>query len=365
MTTKSKRATKPTTEAGEPQRVNRVDRLAMPLAERFDRTPTGGLVLPARIARDGILRYTKADGTIQLEYRPATEAFDSAMLRSIEDAPVTVLHPPKLLTPDTVRRYSVGHAKPGAHRDGNFVATNLAVTDQSAIDRIDAREIGEISMGYTCVVKEQPGTAPNGEKYTHTQSEIRANHIALIPKGTGRAGPDVALRLDALVEALDSDETRIDGDELRRASRASGPIGDVLGVITRAVALAPEMRFDGLETETDVMREAMRVAMKPDDRRPVHTAESIRIDIEARLDSDDVDEQFIAGAFEVSKYWRARVDHLERALAEKSEAKRDQYKPPALPPSRGAGTEFDENGLVGRKLVPSLMQYDPPGKVKR
>lgn len=193
-------------------RESRVDFGTIARTDKLERTPTGGVRVPANIWRNGVLVYPKADGSVVREYRPDSEAFSAAALSSVADAVVTVGHPPRLLTAETARRYSVGHARGDARRDGNFATAELVVLDADAIRRIDSNgpdRLTEISMGYTCIVDPTPGTAPNGEKYDAIQRDIRANHAALLPPGAGRAGRDVALRLDGLLE-LPGDESIIE-----------------------------------------------------------------------------------------------------------------------------------------------------------
>lgn len=190
-------------------RESRVDFGTLSRTDKLERTPTGGVRVPANIWRNGLLRYPQADGSIRTEYRPDSEAFAPAALASVADAVVTVGHPPRLVTPETARRYSVGHARGEARRDGNFAVADLVVLDGDAIRRIDSDgpdRISEISMGYTCIVDPTPGTTPSGEKYDAIQRDVRANHAALLGRGQGRAGRDVALRLDGLL-GLPTDES--------------------------------------------------------------------------------------------------------------------------------------------------------------
>ena len=90
---------------------------------------------------------------------------------------------------------------------------------------IEQRERVEVSAGYTCDVVDESGEY-NGEPFDVRQTNIRANHAALGPRGWGRAGPDVALRLDGagnqIIDAPPRREERKDGMTTKRMVRVDG-----------------------------------------------------------------------------------------------------------------------------------------------
>jgi len=177
---------------------------------KLERTPTGGVRVPARVTRTGVLVYQRADGTTVREYRPPEEVFHVDSLRSLADAAVTIAHPAAgRVTPESFRADAVGYVREGGRQDGTFVATSLAVQDAQAIARIDARDLVELSCGYSCRVDATPGTTPTGERYDAIQRAITYNHVALLPRGGGRAGRDVALRIDGAGAEL-ATETKTD-----------------------------------------------------------------------------------------------------------------------------------------------------------
>ncbi|MCK6585951.1 MAG: DUF2213 domain-containing protein [Polyangiaceae bacterium] len=198
--------------------------------ERFDaslekatRLTTGGIRVPAFVARTGIQIYRRADGTEVREYRPPEEVFHADALTSLAATPVTDLHPPSgRVTGRNWKGVAVGQVGDTVRADGDKVAAELVVHDEATVEKIDAGTRREISVGYDVVLDPTPGVTPDGQRYDAVQRRIRANHVALLPRGAGRAGPDVALRLDdkgdeVLELRLDSKETvmkpkiRIDG----------------------------------------------------------------------------------------------------------------------------------------------------------
>lgn len=190
------------------QSVSRVDKTstqARSEVRRFDvgtieqaqRTPQGGLRVPARPTRSGVFLYRRADGSIQREWRPPDEVFSRDSLSSLEDAPVTVDHPTRMVTPDTYKDVAVGHVRDMPRREGAFVAAELVVQDADAVEAIERRDLRELSCGYVCLLDMTPGTTPDGEAYDAVQRAITYNHVALGPEGWGRGGPDVSLRVDS------------------------------------------------------------------------------------------------------------------------------------------------------------------------
>lgn len=224
------------------------------------KTPQGGIIAPAFLAKTGILKYTRADGSVVREYCPPEELFHADSLASLADAPVTDFHPPTMVEPGNFRQYSSGHARE-AKADGDKVAAELVIQDAGLISAIERRERTQVSCGYTCRVDETPGTTPNGEAYDRIQRDRRYNHVAIVP--IARAGSDVALRLDSSDNEL----------------APSGPL-------TGATMLS--IRFDG--TDYPLGSEAeIKAALKAWDRLQAKQAESqATLDkLSARADSAD------------------------------------------------------------------------------
>lgn len=179
------------------------------LVQRFDvgrlnraqRTGAGGARVPASISRTGVQVYTDSRGQTIREYRPPEEVFAAASLETLASVPVTVGHPPAGVHPGNHRELSVGHASdvpPAKREDGPlaWVDTALIVSDASTLRRVDAGELVEVSAGYLAEVVPEKGVAPDGTHYDARQTNIRFNHVALLPQGHARAGSGAKLRLD-------------------------------------------------------------------------------------------------------------------------------------------------------------------------
>jgi hypothetical protein len=163
------------------------------------------LRVEAAIARSGVLPYS--DGTRERkEYRPPAEAFKADSMATAKGGPVTDLHPPKLVTPETFKAVSRGHACDDVRRDGDLLVVDLMVQDADLCALVESGERREVSCGYSCVVVPTPGVTPEGERYDAVQTQIVHNHVALLAPGTGRSGPEVSLRMDGAAV-----EVRLDG----------------------------------------------------------------------------------------------------------------------------------------------------------
>ena len=206
----------------DPEAVTRTDFIGS--ISKFERTQVGGLRVPARLTRTGVLHYKRPDGTIRRELRLASEVFNADSLQSLHGATITDLeHHRGLLNTFNWKDATLGHTEE-IRKDGNYVEADLVVNDARAIADIENGRLHDISCGYSCRLDAEPGVF-EGEPYDVIQRRIRYNHVAVLPKGKGRAGPDVALRLDAkdaeCVEALDQEESTM-ADPTKRVIRIDG-----------------------------------------------------------------------------------------------------------------------------------------------
>lgn len=286
---KAKRATR-TDEAD--RKVERVSRFDLGKLGKLERTPSGGVRIPARVAKSGILEYVRGDGSIAREWLPPEEA--SKGLETLADAAVTIGHPAdgRMVTPATFRRDAVGHVREPGRFVGGFVETSLAVEDAVAISRVDAGELVEISSGYACALEMRSGVTPDGERYDAIQRDREYNHVALLPIGGGRAGREVALRLDARAAYERTDRT----DEKREPAMEHETIDGVTYKIgtpewTQARKLAAQRR-DAADAEVKSKLDAAEAAAA-DLRGKLDAAiaevEKLKADMAAELSEEKMD----------------------------------------------------------------------------
>lgn len=155
----------------------------------------GYLVVDARVARTGIQRYLGSEvGRPDLPFvdvlRPESEVFTTDAMASFAHRPVTDDHPTVAVTSDNWKQLSVGQTDGDIKRDGDFLRVPLMVADGATIQKVQGGK-RELSAGYTCDLQWEAGTTPDGLKYDAIQTNIRANHVAIVARG--RAGKDVRI----------------------------------------------------------------------------------------------------------------------------------------------------------------------------
>lgn len=160
------------------------------------KTADGMLLAEATFARDGILEYRRLDGTIRRELRLPETNQDSKVLTSFGLAPVTIEHPPELVTEYNAELYRKGISLQNVRYEGKggFVRGEVALMDSKAIALVESGQKAELSAGYTCDVDETPGVW-KGQHYDAIQKNVSINHIAITERG--RAGAAVRLHTDS------------------------------------------------------------------------------------------------------------------------------------------------------------------------
>lgn len=163
---------------------------------KVQRTQIGGIRVAARLTRTGVLRYVLPDGKISHQLRLPEEVFDADSLATLHAAPVTDLaHHRAFVSPHTYREAALGHAE-NVRVDGKYVVADLLVNDARTADAVESGELADISCGYSCKHDYTPGVF-EGQAYDLIQRSIRYNHVAVLPPGKGRAGPDVSILFDS------------------------------------------------------------------------------------------------------------------------------------------------------------------------
>lgn len=214
--------------------------------------PAGFLLIDARPTRTGIFRYRRPDGSVRAEYRPPDEVSRIDSLTTLRGASVTDLHPKEgKVSPVNVRELEVGTVTE-ARMDGAYVVAELVVKRADAIDAVRAKKRVELSCGYHCDFDPTPGTTPAGERYDGVQRNIRYNHVALLPAGTARGGPDCAMRLDA-TDAVLADDVLLDApadQDSRSETRADQGDPPMRKIVIKGISFdAPEQTAQAVESQ--------------------------------------------------------------------------------------------------------------------
>jgi hypothetical protein len=172
-------------------------------------TPTaqGGARIPASLTRAGVLEYKDPSfpGGMRREWRPSSEVFSPRAIAAIQSLPVIVGHS-AWITPANYQQHNVGVVDAGsAKQRGSFLDGMVTVQEQDALRRTDAGELGDLSLGYSLKYTPGAGIVPAGEpdagkRYDGVQSNLVANHLALLRTGTARA--EVGFRFDSKDDPL-------------------------------------------------------------------------------------------------------------------------------------------------------------------
>lgn len=163
-----------------------------PLA-KLDTLTDGSIRIPAIIARTGVQVYSYDDGTEVREYRPPDEVFNPESMETWRALSLTMGHPDNPVDPSNWGALTIGHVSDSVRANGAHLCTDAIVKDAKAIEAIAKGELVEVSCGYYADIDKSPGVTPDGEPYDQIQRGIVGNHVALGPKGWGRAGPQVRL----------------------------------------------------------------------------------------------------------------------------------------------------------------------------
>lgn len=275
----------------------------------WEETPEGYLRIKATFARTGLQRYRRQDGTEAIEYRPEEEVAKQDALLSLANLPVTLEHPPELLTPETCREYQRGHTGSLVEYRSPFAVGFVTITDREAIDAVKRGDAREVSVGYRVKFDATPGTTPDGQRYDGVQREISGNHVAIVRKG--RAGPDVRLHMDS---ATAVDPFPADG-------QPQPPKEDDMTAVA------------ALSTATEALASALTATVRADAKGKKAPMPVMEED-EAREGSDDPDEEMMeeeeemdGSAANLGSYKVAKKDGgkgmVPKAMYDKACAERD------------------------------------------
>jgi uncharacterized protein len=263
------------------------------------KTSQGFLLAFSRIARSGIQLYKGSeigsDGKDELRvYRPSKEVFSRKSLQSYAGVPITNGHPPTMVDAVNWRKFAIGEIGEDVVRDGEFVRVPMMLRDAEAIkDYEDGK--AELSLGYTMDLRLEPGTTPRGEAYDAVQTDIRANHLALV--NAARGGP--ALRIGD--DAMNTKQIVVDGLTVSLDARDAEVVSRFIEKQTKAL--------DDLNTAIKLRDDQVSAAKKDSDTKDAKIAT-----LEKQLkDSERTPEQRAAELQELGKV----TDTAKKLLGDK------------------------------------------------
>lgn len=254
-------------------------------------TPEGYLRCWATIARTGIQKYKRADGSESFEYRPVSEVGNVDSLATFAGKAVTLEHPPELLTSENTEKYQVGFTDSEVVFDGAFVKVRMTITKADAIASVLDGSTAETSAGYEVELEQSPGLTPEGNRYDAIQRKIEGNHVALTKRG--RAGvTKVHLDSDDAVAVA----TLTDNPATKNMAQINiaGAVYEVSEAVAAAYISAGRAQADEFKQKLD-SAEAEKVAVQAE-------RDQVKANLEATAGTGDE--------------LRSRVDSLTAELAE-------------------------------------------------
>lgn len=234
---------------------------------------------PGFATRTGVFPYLEASGKIVRELRHPDDVMDPQSLVTLKNAPITIEHPPQMINPTNVGKYSVGHTAERVEVNREFVDVDVIIEDQRGIDAVERDGIRELSSGYDADIVEESGVY-NGAPYDRRQKAIRYNHVALVKRG--RAGPEVRLRLDS-ADAVQQDDISIPTGAEFSQETAVNDADELGGGVKKVVILGREVdlpsdqadavqdlldRFDEMRAKQSILEEHMSKRRDEDVSKP-------------------------------------------------------------------------------------------------
>lgn len=174
------------------------------------RTSDGYMAVRAKAARTGVYQYTGRevdptnahglrDTAIVNVLRDENTVFDAKAARSFIGKPVTDDHPHEAVNSSNWRDHSRGVVM-GALRDGEYLAFDILLTDQTLIDKVEAGK-RDLSNGYGAEIQFGQFKAADGTDCQARQSRITGgNHVAVVRDG--RAGKSCSIADAATCDSL-------------------------------------------------------------------------------------------------------------------------------------------------------------------
>ena len=163
----------------------------------------GMMRVTARVLAEGVFPYTPAesppeapvgqDGLVQ-QYIPSKE-FTPDALKSLEGKPVIVEDHVWRDVENSGRNgddLQVGAVAGTPRVDGGYVVSDFVITDKDTIEKIKKGELVEVSAAYDGDCYAQSGIY-KGAQFGAVQTDLRFNHVLLLPSGHGRCGHDVRI----------------------------------------------------------------------------------------------------------------------------------------------------------------------------
>lgn len=301
---------------------------------RYD-PETGFLRCTAAILKAGIMEYAPhelpdmPEGMMLARVYVSPEELECAVsVGSLEGMPVVIGH---IWQTTGTRGTGSGNVAGAPYCEAGVLYADLLVTDPEAVRRImlqegDAEKLVEISSAFDALVTWAPGITPEGIAFDGIFTQIRYNHAALLPIGTGRAG--ATIRIINQSEVTKMDFTRV---KLRS--------GKAVRVANEDVA---ELERD-MEATADEVAAAVDPAKLEETLAALETAKAERDEAQKKVDE-------LSGSLDALKAQLETALSEETVVAAAEEMANERDEAEKVLVANGIGASVDVKKLRGLPL---------------
>lgn len=269
----------------------------------------GYLRIDGVVAHVGILEYMDDDGTVIREFVPEETLFDEASLQSLAGAPVTLQHPPVMVTPTNYSQYSQGSVNGMPKRDGDNLIASMLVIGNEALHAVEYDGVSELSPGYSVDLDETPGEW-QGKKYDRVQRNRRYNHQAIVD--AARGGSVCSLRFDGANVPNNEDNSMT---QIKLPGGGTVEVADAATAATINAALAKQgKRLDSTTGQLKKLVKAIAPKLKLDADDIVKDADDENKDEVVEVDVPAV-ENAVSSVAEAVDNLQAQLDELADAVS--------------------------------------------------
>lgn len=229
----------------------------------------GRMTAYPRIARTGIQFYRGSELGLKDDraskvfrvYRSEAQVFSKDTVASFLHRAVTNDHPPEPVTADNFTQYAKGWTGDETLRDGQYMRVPMMFADAKLVkDYKDGKR--QLSNGYTCDIKWEAGTSPDGEVYDAEQIDIRGNHVAVVTAARGgdslTIGDDNHMENDTMTTQTST--IMIDGANLTVDAVTASVIQAHIGRMNKSIE-ALQSKLEETETEKKKQKDAADAAL--------------------------------------------------------------------------------------------------------
>lgn len=322
----------------------------------------GYLRIDGVVAHVGILEYMDDDGSIIREFVPEETLFDPASLESLAGAPVTLQHPPEMVTPSNYKEYSQGSVNGMPKRDGDNLVASMLVIGNEALHAVEYDGVSELSPGYSVDLDETPGEW-QGQKYDRVQRNRRYNHQAIVD--AARGGSVCSLRFDGANVPNNEDNSMT---QIKLPGGGTVEVADAATAATINAALAKQgKRLDSTKGQLKRLVNAIAPKLKLDADTVMTESDDENKDEVVEVDVPAV-ENAVSSVSEAVDNLQAQLDELADAVnaGNTPDASMDEDEQDKADEDEGTDPEMKTDSLskmlyiveAAKKLKPGISHMD-------